>query len=108
MTVVEKIAGLSLKKGPADERIDIIHFDLAGSLADIPPGIPGTEVMIIFWRGDIPAGHAYVLRNRTGGISSIGLMSQVVPARDRPPPVSVKTAVSAVVCTRDRPGALWR
>jgi len=108
MTVVEKIAGLSPKKGPADERIDIIHFDLAGSLADIPPGIPGTEVMIIFWRGDIPAGHAYVLRNRTGGISSIGLMSQVVPARDGPPPVSVKTTVSAVVCTRDRPGALWR
>jgi len=109
MTVMEKIAGLVPKRGPADERIDIIHFDLAGSVADIPPGIPGTEVLIIFWRGDIPAGHAYVLRNRTGGISSIGLMSHLAPAHS--PPVadlSAQTTLSAVVCTRDRPGALWR
>lgn len=54
MTVVEKIAGLAAKRGPADERIDIIHFDLAGSIADIPAGIPGTEVLIIFWRGALP------------------------------------------------------
>jgi hypothetical protein len=58
MTAMERIAGLAPKRGPPAERIDIIHFDLAGSIADIPPGIPGTEVLIIFWRGDIPAGHA--------------------------------------------------
>jgi hypothetical protein len=56
MTAMERIAGLAPKRGPPAERIDIIHFDLAGSIADIPPGIPGTEVLIIFWRGDIPAG----------------------------------------------------
>lgn len=112
MTAMEKVPGLVPKKGPADERIDIIHFDLAASsIADIPPGIPGTEVLIIFWRGDIPAGHAHALRSRTGCISPVGLMSHVAPARNNLPPASPsaqKKTVSVIVCTRDRPGALWR
>jgi glycosyltransferase involved in cell wall biosynthesis len=110
MTVVEKIAGLAPKRGPADERIDIIHFDLADSIADIPPGIPGTEALVVFWRGDIPAGHAHTVRNRTGRISSIGLMSHVAPARgmSQPSATPAKTSLSVVICTRDRPGALWR
>jgi len=110
MTVVEKIAGLAPKRGPADERIDIIHFDLAGSIADIPPGIPGTEVLVVFWRGDIPAGHAHTVRNRTGRISPIGLMRHVAPAREalQPSGPPIKTSLSVIVCTRDRPGALWR
>lgn len=112
MTAMERIAGLALERGPSAERIDILHFDLAGSIADIPPGIPGTEVLIIFWRGDIPAGHAYVLRGRTGHVPSVGLMRNVAPARSEaePPGQSqlVKKTLSVVVCTRDRPGALWR
>jgi glycosyltransferase involved in cell wall biosynthesis len=112
MTAMEKVPGLVPKKGPADERIDIIHFDLAGSsIADIPPGVPGTEVLIIFWRGDIPAGHAHALRSRTGCISPVGLMSHVAPARNNLLPASPsapKKTLSVIVCTRDRPGALWR
>jgi GT2 family glycosyltransferase len=110
MTAMEKIASLAHKKGPSAERIDIIHFDLAGNVADIPAGIPGTEVLVIFWRDDIPAGHAYVLRGRNGRISPIGLMGHVAPAGDglQASGPSVKKTLSAVICTRDRPGALWR
>jgi len=40
MTAMERIAGLALERGPSAERIDILHFDLAGfRFRSAAPGI---------------------------------------------------------------------